>query len=165
MARRAGKTMMPTSMPSKYRPSEAGFTMVELMVVLFVIGLSASAVVMTVGSASRNAGSQAEQFAMRIAALRDRAVVESRPLAFWVRPSGYGFESRDGKGWRAIDSKPFTTTDWRAPLTANLQGGRMVRVAFDANGIPSAPVDLLLTGGQSPFRVRLDETGNVDVSR
>ena len=165
MVRRAGQMMMLTSMLSKYQPSEAGFTMVELMVVLFVIGLSASAVVMTVSSASRNAGSQAEQFAMRIAALRDRAVVESRPLAFWVRRSGYGFESRDGKIWRAIDTKPFTTTDWRAPLAANVQGGRMVRVAFDANGIPSAPVDVLLTGGQSPFRITLDETGNVDVSR
>ncbi len=139
--------------------------MVELMVVLFVIGLSASAIVMTIGAASRNAGSQAEQFAMRIAALRDRAVVESRPLAFWVRPSGYGFERRDGKSWRAIDTKPFMTTDWRAPLAASLQGGRMVRVAFDANGIPSAPVEVLLTGGQNTLRITLDETGNVDVSR
>lgn len=152
-------------MPNDVKLTKNGFTMVELMVVLFVIGLTASAVVMTVGAASRNAGSQAEQFAMRIAALRDRAVFESRPLAFWVRPSGYGFESRDGKIWRAIDSKPFTTTDWRAPLAASLQGGRMVRVAFDANGIPSAPVDVVLTGGQSPLRVTLDGTGNVDVSR
>lgn len=156
---------MPISMPNDVKLTKNGFTMVELMVVLFVIGLSASAVVMTVGAASRNAGSQAEQFAMRIAALRDRAVVESRPLAFWVRPSGYGFESRDGKTWRAMDTKPFTTTDWRAPLAANVQGGRMVRVAFDANGIPSAPVDVLLTGGQNPLRVTLDETGDVDVSR
>ena len=165
MARRAEQTLMPTFMRSNYQPSEAGFTMVELMVVLFVIGLSASAVVMTVSSASRNAGSQAEQFAMRIAALRDRAVVESRPLAFWVRPSGYGFESREGKIWRAMGTKPFATTDWQAPLAANVRGGRMLRVAFDANGIPSAPVDVLLTGGQSPFRITLDETGNVDVSR
>ncbi len=156
---------MPISMPNDVKLTKNGFTMVELMVVLFVIGLSASAVVMTVGAASRNAGSQAEQFAMRIAALRDRAVVESRPLAFWVRPSGYGFESRDGKTWRAMDTKPFTTTDWRAPLAANVQGGRMVRVAFDANGIPSAPVDVLLTGGQNPLRVTLDETGDIDVSR
>lgn len=156
---------MPTSMPNDAKPAKNGFTMVELMVVLMVIGLSATAVVMTVGGASRNTGSQAEQFAMRVAALRDRAVVESRPLAFWVRPSGYGFESRDGQRWSPMDQKQFKTTDWRSPLVAKLQGGNMVRVAFDANGIPSAPVELVLSDGQDEMRVRMDEAGNVNVSR
>lgn len=152
-------------MPNDMKPVRNGFTMVELMVVLLLIGLSATAVVMTVGAASRNAGNQAEQFAMRVAALRDRAVVESRPLAFWVRPSGYGFESRDGQIWSPIDRKPFVTTDWQSPFVAKLESGRMVRVAFDANGIPTAPVELMLASGSDQMRVKLDAAGNVNVSR
>lgn len=156
---------MPIFMRSEALPSEAGFTLVELMLVLFLIGLTTTAVVMTVGSASRNAGSQAERFAARIAALRDRAVVESRPLAFWVRRSGYGFETRKGQRWQPLDAKAFATTDWRAPLAANVQGGRMIRIAFDANGLPSAPMEVLLSDGQRPFRVKLDESGSVNVYR
>jgi general secretion pathway protein H len=156
---------MPTSIQNKVRASQTGFTLVELMVVMFLIGLAATAVVLTVGSASRSAGSQAEQFAARIGALRDRAVVESRPHAFWVRPSGYGFEAREGRQWRPLDTKPFATTDWQKPLAANVTGQRVVRIAFDAGGLPSAPMDVTLSGGTVPLRIKLDAAGNVDVAR
>lgn len=152
---------MPTSTPNR----QAGFTLVELMVVLFLIGLAASAVVLTISSATRSSGTQAEQFAARIAALRDRAVVEGRPLAFWVRASGYGFERRDGGRWQPLDAKPFQTVNWQPPLASNIAGGRAMRIAFDANGIPSAPLDVALTGGSQPYRVRMDAAGNVDVAR
>jgi general secretion pathway protein H len=152
-------------MPNKKASPEAGFTMVELLVVLFLFGLAASAVVLTVSSATRSSASQAEQFAARIAALRDRSVVESRPMAFWVRASGYGFEQRSARKWQPMADKPFTTTDWRSPLTANVEAGKMLRVAFDQNGLPSAPMDIMLSGGGPATRIRLDETGSVDVSR
>lgn len=156
---------MPTSIRNKQANAANGFTLVELMVVLFLIGLAATAVVMTVGATSRNAGSQAEQFAARVAALRDRAVVESRSFAFWVRPSGYGFEKREGGLWQPIDAKPFQTTDWRAPLSANMQGAGVIRIAFDANGLPSAPMDMTLSGGATPLQIKLDAAGSVNVSR
>jgi general secretion pathway protein H len=156
---------MPTFIQNRHSSSQAGFTLVELMVVLFLIGLAAAAVVLTVGSASRAAGSQAEQFAARIGALRDRSVVESRPYAFWVRPSGYGFETREGRQWQPLDKKPFATTDWTAPLSANIAGQRVLRIAFDANGLPSAPMDVTLAGGTVPLRIKLDAAGNIDVAR
>ncbi len=156
---------MPTFMPNDVRSRPNGFTLVELMVVLFLIGIAATAVVMTVGGLSGGAASQAERFAARIAALRDQAVVEARPLAFWVRASGYGFEKRDGSGWQPLSAKPFETTDWQPPLAANVQGGRAIRIAFDANGLASAPMDVKLSDGQKSYRVQLDESGSVNVSR
>jgi general secretion pathway protein H len=152
---------MPISTPNK----QAGFTLVELMVVLFLIGLAAGAVMLTVGSVASNGGSQAEKFAARIAALRDRAVVEGRPLALWVRPSGYGFERRGNADWQPLDAKPFTTEDWKPPLRANIAGGQMVRVAFDQTGIPSAPLDISLVDGAQSLRVTMDVSGNVNVVR
>ncbi len=146
-------------------PARNGFTLVELMVVLFLIGLVASAVVLSVRSASGNTGSQAEQFAGRIAALRDRSVVESRSFAFWVRPSGYGFERREGGQWKAMTAKPYQTTDWQPPMRVNIAGTQMVRIAFDASGLPSAPIEIALSGEATTIKVRLDAAGNVNVAR
>lgn len=155
---------MPTYTPNKPH-RQAGFTLVELMVVLFLIGLAASTVVLTVSSAARSSGTQAEQFAARIAALRDRAVVEGKPLAFWLRASGYGFERRNGTRWQAWDTKPFQTVNWQASMAANVAGGRAMRIAFDANGLPSAPMDIVLTGDNRTYRVTMDAAGNVNVAR
>jgi general secretion pathway protein H len=144
---------------------EAGFTLVEMLVVLFLIGLAAGAALLTIGGSSANSGSQAEIFASRIAALRDRAVVEGRPLALWVRASGYGFEKREAAKWQPLNSKPFATTNWQTPVRANIVGGQMVRIAFDASGIPSAPLDIVLTGNAKSMRVMIGADGNINVIR
>lgn len=144
---------------------QAGFTLVELMVVLFLIGLIASAVILTVINTERGSTSQVERFAARIAALRDRAVVEANPLAFWVRASGYGFERWTKGRWQPLEAPPFDTVNWQQPIKANVPSGRMVRIAFDANGIPSVPMDIMLSSGTKPLRVKMDAAGNIDVAR
>jgi general secretion pathway protein H len=139
--------------------------MVELMVVLFIIGLAGTAVVLTVRSASGGSASQAEVFAARVAALRDRAIVEGRPFAIWVRASGYGFEERLGGAWRPLDRKPFETTDWRQPTVARIRAGQQLRIAFDSSGLPSAPMEIAVAGGDRDLRVSINGTGDIDVAR
>ena len=46
--------------------NERGFTLVELMVVIFIIGIASAAVVMTVRSPERNVRDEAERFAARV---------------------------------------------------------------------------------------------------
>ena len=52
-----------------------GFTLVELMVVLALVGLAAAAVVLTMPPPDGGTRSEATRFAARVAALRDRAAV------------------------------------------------------------------------------------------
>ena len=78
------------------------FTLVELMVVVFIIGLMSAAVVMTMPGAERRAVQDAERFAARAAAARDIAVLTARPVRVWVAASGFGFDTRVKGAWQPL---------------------------------------------------------------
>lgn len=150
---------------SQIKYSERGFTLVELMVVIFIIGLASAAVVMTAGSSDRGARNEAEQLAARMAAIRDQAILQSRSMAVWVRPSGYGFETRSEGKWTPLSQAPFATTDWRRGTRVQLGGARQMRVAFDSTGLPSTAATIGLKRDDATVIVNLDATGDVRVAR
>lgn len=147
------------------KQSERGFTLVELMVVIFIIGLASAAVVMTAGAPDRGARDEAEQLAAKIAALRDQAILQSRTMAVWVRPSGYGFEMRVEGEWTPLAAAPFATNDWRRGTTVQMGGSRQVRVAFDSTGLPSNAASFGIKRGDALVAVNLAATGDVRVAR
>jgi general secretion pathway protein H len=106
-----------------------------------------------------------EQLAARIAALRDHAILQSRTMAVWVRPSGYGFEARDAGAWTALSQAPFATSDWRRGTTAQVGGARQMRIAFDSTGLPSSTASIGIKRGDATVIVDLAATGDVRVAR
>ncbi len=149
--------------PARYHAN--GFTLVEIMVVVFLIGLASAAVILTLPGDASKLRDQADRLAARIAAARDSAVLETRPMAVWLRPSGYGFEIRQSGAWQAANGKTFVQQEWTSGTILTLGQAREARVMFDVTGLPSSPVNIILNQGSANIRVIVSAAGDVSVAR
>lgn len=142
----------------------SGFTLVELMVVLLIIGLMASVVVFSFPSGSSKLEEDAQRFAARTAALRDNAILQSRPMAVQVTPSGYSFLERRKGSWSVIEDKPFVSTDWSSGVTANTGDNGTMMISFESTGLPSDQAELVLQGETQSRRVLIAPMGDVKLA-
>ena len=153
------------SLRQSVQKNQMGFTLVELMLVIFIIGIASTAVVMTVRSPDRGVRDEAERFAARVAALRDNAILQSRSLAVTVRPSGYAFEARNNGAWVPLSEAPFSSTDWKRGTSVEMAGTRQMRIAFDSKGMPSRAADFAIKNDDATVTLKLAATGDIRVVR
>jgi general secretion pathway protein H len=151
--------------PQNYRASanarEAGFTLVELMVVIVIIGLVSGAVVMTMADPRGSVSSDIDRFAGRVAAARDAAIVAGRPVAVWVSPSAYGFERRLKGQWEPITDGPLASREWSGGTQAQFGSQGRIRVMFDSVGRADQPLEFALVRDERSLRIRMDLNGKV----
>ncbi len=142
----------------------AGFTLVELMVVLLIIGLMASVVVFSFPSGGSALEEDAQRFAARTAALRDNAILQSRPMAVQVTPSGYSFLERRKGSWSVIEDKPFVSTNWSDGVTAQTGDTGPMMISFESTGLPSDQAELVLNGNEQSRRILIAPMGDVKLA-
>lgn len=138
-----------------------GMTLVEMLVVLAIVGVSAGMVVLAVGGGRSDVAAQTEanRFADRIRLAADEALIASRPITVRMNPTGYAFgavgsplgdwadphELPDGVRLSARDSEMTIDPDSSAPpVVLTMRDARQTWVlTFDGLNIDvrTAPTD------------------------
>ena len=141
---------------------DRGFTLVELMVVLAIMAVAATAVALTIPGEERTVRSEADRLAARLAAARDVAVIEGRSVAVNLAPSGYGFERRISGEWQPLPGRAFEQRNWPGDVRFSAGDGQgAARVLFDRVGTSPTPRVVVITGGDAREIVRVSATGEV----
>src|SRR5262245_26497570 len=147
------------SRPPCRRRAQQGFSLVELMVVIFIIGIAVTAVVLAMPDPGGSLQGEAERFAARAKAARDSAIVEARPVALLVGSGGYDVARRSGGEWRVTAHH-----EWVRGTEVETSGGQGGRIRFDSTGI-AEPLNLVLRRGDNQVGVTIGPDGNVNVRR
>ena len=146
----------------RLRSAEAGFTLVELMVVLAVMGLLAGAAVWRWPAGDGRVRADAMALSTRIAAARDQAILSGRPLALEVDAAGYRFVQRGDQGWQPVAEAALRERQWSRGVRP-AGAGAATRLGFDSVGLPDRALGLTIAGGNASAVVEIAADGEVSV--
>ncbi|HRO03444.1 MAG TPA: GspH/FimT family pseudopilin [Terricaulis sp.] len=161
---------MPTLAIGNKPPPDAGFSLVEALTALMVIGLLVGAVVLAAPGADHKVRDEAQRLAARIVAAQDESILINRPVALVVTQNGYAFERLEHQGWVAAGhGAPLGFRAWPADLNVQIEqqegaegDARIAR--FDALG-GATPAALVLSGWGASWRVSVNGRGQAHVAR
>lgn len=146
-----------------WRSAEHGFTLVELMIVIAIVGLTSAAVLLAIPDPRGRLADEAERFAARAHSVRDLAIIKSRATSVRVTPEGYAFDRRRDGAWLPIEVKPFRSEAWGQGTSAIVGPDGEERVSFDSTGLASEPLDVTLVRSGERMRVSIAIDGEVRI--
>lgn len=150
---------MPISATGNSRSN--GFTLVELMVVIAIMGLATGVVVLNLPPSNAHVRTQAEALAARLLAARDSAIIEARNVAVVIDARGNSVERRQRGAWQPVSMRPFAPVAWQSGTQA-LVAASPQRIVFDTTGA-TEPATVTLADGGRRASVAVSADGSVRV--
>jgi len=150
----------PNAEPKPRRARRAGFTLVELLIVILIVSLATGVVLLTAPPARNDLRLEALRLAAKLTYARDEATVGGRAIALRLEGAGYAFDVRDGPAWRPLREPPFRPVSWEDGTRLAAEDEAVERVAFDGAGYME-PVVLRLSRDGALALVEVDAAGEV----
>jgi general secretion pathway protein H len=143
--------------------ARAGFTLVELLVVIVILGLAAAIAVLTLPDQRPSLGRESERLAAALIRARDQAVLSNRAAVVRLTPTGYSVHALAGPGEEVMQSEAdWSAGDRIAVSTADGVEAGEAAVIFDPTGVADPAVIQILREG-ARATVRIDQAGQVSI--
>ncbi len=164
------------------RRADAGYTLIDMLTALFVIGLAAGVVAVTMPAPPRPGDEEARGFAAGLRAAADEALVSGLVVGVEVDAEGYAFFRRVRGEWTGFaGERLFRTRSWSSmrDVAITLEGGAVTEaryadmpeelrpdtpaLLFDPIGA-ATPAEILLDTEDGVFVVTVDAVGEITLA-
>lgn len=142
------------------RSAENGFTLLELLVALTILGLMSAVVVLAIPDPRGRLVDEAERFAARAVAARDEAIVSARATRLTVDAGGYRFAQRHHGEWQQLGERPLAGARWTSGTS-----GSAAEIEFDPAGLADPETRITLQRGDERIAVAIGADGTVHVGK
>ncbi|MEL6365044.1 MAG: GspH/FimT family pseudopilin [Pseudomonadota bacterium] len=142
-----------------------GFTLLELLVVLVLLGLVGGAVMLTIPTGESEVRKEAREIALRLRAASEEAIVSGRPVGLDIDGTGWRFATYAERAWYPVAAGPLRPGRFSASAAVIHDGAPVEPIGEDADGenlTVALPRFLFEETGVAPvLEVRLEDRGEV----
>ena len=152
------------------KPRSRGFTLLELLVVIVIAGITLGLVSLNAMPSERQVlQNDAQRLALLLQLARDEAIVRNRPIAFEAEKERYRFLIRDEQVWQLMTQDDmFREREFkRAPVALSMNPAQSdrdypVRIVFGREPVDK-PFVLTLAVGDASVNIHADGIGHFTV--
>ena len=132
---------------------QSGFTLLEVMIVVVIVGLLMTAVVPMVSRSNSDLlKEQVQRFTALVQLAQNEAILQSRQLALEVDSNSYFFLRQEGENWVPYGDGPFRKRHFEKGTKASLFLDSEDVLFEEQEGQSLPQIFLLSSGEMTPFR-------------